>query len=46
MKRQYTAPKAEIEKFTFVDIVTESPETTTKNGIIDGGEGTTVDDDF
>ncbi len=46
MKRFYAAPEAEIEKFTFVDVVTMSPEVTTKQGIIDGGEEVSVSDDF
>ncbi len=40
MKKVYTAPEAEIEKFTIVDVITNS------GGINDGGDGTTVDDDF
>ena len=42
MKKIYVAPEAEIEKFTFTDIVT----TSVTGGINDGGDGTTVDDDF
>lgn len=42
MKRKYTAPEAEIERFTLADVITNS----TTGGIYDGGEGTTVDDDF
>ena len=46
MKKLYIAPEAEIEKFTFVDVVTMSPETTTKNGILDGGEEVDVTGEF
>ena len=40
MKKVYIAPEAEIEKFTIADLITFS------GGINDGGDGTTVDNDF
>ncbi len=46
MKKNYAAPKAEIEMFTFTDVVTMSPEVTTKQGIIDGGEEISVTGEF
>ena len=43
MKRIYSTPKAEIEKFTIGDIMTTSPQGT---GFGDGEEGTTMPDEF
>lgn len=46
MRKYYEAPVAEIEKFTFKDIVTESPPPTTGSGSGSGNEEVTVDDEF
>ncbi|MCR5206963.1 MAG: hypothetical protein K6C14_00615 [Eubacterium sp.] len=43
MKKFYIAPVAEIEKFTFEDVVTLSPEPTTGSGGGNYNEETTVD---